>query len=176
MKKLPMLLLMLVPYSILILCSQTNMDFSTGLTIYGAIFAFNAVYAFRMPRLGFNGKQLLFWNLLMKLCNVPLVLLILLVTLITSLIGGDAIRSDVPSMVLIALLSCYFLQLSSAMFGISGFLWYHKYGALSKAGMIASAIVQLIPCIDVIGSILCYIMFRKEGQTDPLSKTASRCG
>ena len=73
MKKLPMLLLLIVPYGILILCSQTNMDFSTGLTVYGAILAFNAVYAFRMPRLGFNGKQLLFWNLLLKLCNIPLV-------------------------------------------------------------------------------------------------------
>ena len=170
-----MLLLLIVPYGILILCSQTNMDFSTGLIIYGAILAFNAVYAFRMPRLGFNGKQMLFWNLLLKLCNVPLVLLILLVTLITSLIGGEGIRGDVPSMILIALLSCYLLQLSSAMFGISGFLWCRKYGSLSKAGVISSAIVQLIPCIDVIGSILCYSMFRKEGRADPFSKTASRC-
>jgi hypothetical protein len=32
--------------------------------------------------------------------------------------------------------------------------------------MIASTIAQLIPCVDVIGAILCYIMFRKEGQTD----------
>ena len=32
--------------------------------------------------------------------------------------------------------------------------------------MIASSVVQLIPCVDVIGSVLCYMMFRKEGQTD----------
>lgn len=167
MKKLPMLLLLIVPYGILILCSQMNMDFSTGLTVYGAILVFNAVYAFRMPRVGFNGKQLLFWNLLLKLCNIPLVLLILLVTLITSLVGGEGIRGDVPLVIRIELLSCYFLQLSSAMFGISGFLWCHKYGSLSRAGVIFSTIVQLIPCIDVIGSILCYIMFRKEGQKEP---------
>jgi len=57
------------------------------------------------------------------------------------------------------------LMLSSSVFGISGFLWCHKYGTLSKVGMIASMIAQLIPCVDVIGSILCYIMFRKEGQS-----------
>ena len=38
------------------------------------------------------------------------------------------------------------------------------YGTLSKAGAIVSSIAQFIPCVDVIGSILCYIMFRKEGQ------------
>ena len=52
------------------------------------------------------------------------------------------------------------------MFGISGFRWCHKYGTLSKAGMIASLVVHRITGVDVIGSILCYIMFRKEGQAD----------
>lgn len=32
---------------------------------------------------------------------------------------------------------------------------------MKKVPMIA----QFIPCVDVIGSILCYIMFRKEGQS-----------
>lgn len=66
-------------------------------------------------------------------------------------------------MVLIALLLCYLIQISSAMFGISGFRRCRKYGMLSEAGVIASSIAQFIPCIDVIGSILCYIMFRKKG-------------
>ncbi len=160
-----MILLLIAPYAILFLCNQIGLDFSIGLWIYGALLAFNMVYAFLMPRLGFNGKQILFWNLLLKLWNIPLVLMILLVTLVSSLVGGEGIRDEVASMVLIALLSCYLIQISSAMFGISGFRWCRKYGTLSKAGVIASTIAQLIPCVDVIGSILCYIMFRKEGQT-----------
>ena len=36
--------------------------------------------------------------------------------------------------------------------------------AFSQSGVIASLIMQFIPCVDVIVSILCYIMFRKEGQ------------
>ena len=67
-------------------------------------------------------------------------------------------------MVLIALLVLFLVRLSSAVFGISGFRWYRKYGTLSKAGAVASSIVQVIPCIDVIGAILCYIMFRKDDQ------------
>ena len=163
MKKLPMILLLIVPYATLIICYQANLDITIGLCVYGALLLFNMVYAFLLPGLGVKVRQLLFWNLLLKLWNIPLVLMILLVTLVTSLVGGEGIRDEAASMVLIALLLCYLIQVSSAMFGISGFRWCRKYGTLSKAGMIASSIAQFIPCVDVIGSILCYIMFRKEG-------------
>ena len=164
MKKVPMILLLIAPYAIVFLCDQTGLDFLIGFWIYGALLVFNMVYAILLTRLGFRVKQILFWNLLLKLWNIPLVLMILLVTLVTSLAGGEGIRDEAFSMVWIALLLCYLIQISSAMFGISGFRWYRKYGTLSKAGMIASSIAQFIPCIDVIGSILCYIMFRKERQ------------
>ena len=163
MKKVPMIALLIVPYATLIICYQANLDITIGLWVYGALLLFNMVYAFLLPGLGVKVRQLLFWNLLLKLWNIPLVLMILLVTLVTSLVGGEGIRDEASSMVLIALLSCYLIQISSAMFGISGFRWCRKYGTLSKAGMIASSIAQFIHCVDVIGSILCYIMFRKEG-------------
>ena len=166
MKKLPMILLLTVPYAVLIICYGANLDFTFGLCLYGALLIFNMVYAFRLPKLGFSGKQLLFWNLLLKLCNLPLVSLILVFTLVMTVVGGEGIRDELPGMILIALLSCYLLQLSSAMFGISGYKWCRKYGTLSKGWVTASTIVQLIPGIDVIGSVLCYIMFRKEGQPD----------
>ena len=164
MKKVPMIALLIVPYATLIICYQANLDITIGVCVYGALLLFNMVYAFLLPMLGFGGKQLLFWNLLLKLWNIPLVLMILLVTLVTSLVGGEGIRDEAASIILIALLSCYLIQVSSAMFGISGFRRCRKYGTLSKAGVIASSIAQFIPCVDVIGSILCYIMFRKEGQ------------
>ena len=165
-EKIPMILLLIAPYAILFLCDQAGLDFSIGLWIYGALLLFNMVYAFLLPRLGFRVKQLLFWNLLLKLCNIPLILLIFVVTLVMMMAGGEGIRDEAASMVLIAWLSCCLIQLSSGMFGISGFRRCRKYGTLSKAGMIASSIAQFIPCVDVIGSILCYIMFRKEGQPD----------
>ena len=163
MKRIPMILLLIAPGTTVAVCYLFDLDLMPGLVICGAILILNMVYAFLLPRLGFNGKQILFWNLLLKLWNIPLVLTILLVTLITSLVGGEGIRDEAALMVLIAWLACYLIQLSSAMFGISGFRWCRKYGTLSQAGMIASSLAQFIPCIDVIGSILCYIMFRKEG-------------
>lgn len=168
-----MITLLAVPYVILIVCSFTNLDFSIGLYIYGSILAFNMVYAFLMPKFGANGKQLLFWNLLLKLCHIPLVLLILVFTLIMTVIGGEGIHDEVPAMIMIALLSCYMLQISSAMFGISGFLWCRKYGRLPAVAVVFSTIAQLTPCVDIVGSILCYILFRKKGQTDTSPKTIS---
>ena len=76
--------------------------------------------------------------------------MILLATLVSSLVGSEGICDEAALMVLIALLFCYLIQISSVMFGISGFRLCRKYGTLSKAG--------------VIGSFLCYIMFRKEVQ------------
>lgn len=160
MKKIPMILLLIAPGAAVAICYLFNLDLMPGLFICGAILVFNMVYAFWMPKLGFNGKQILFWNLLLKLCQLPLILLILLFVLVMAMVGGEGIGSVVT----IALLACWLIQLSSAMFGISGFRWCHQYGTLSKAGMIASTVAQLIPSVDVIGSILCYILFRKEKQ------------
>ena len=70
MKKVPMIALLIVPYATLILCYQANLDITIGLWVYGALLLFNMVYAFLLPRLGFKVKQILFWNLLLKLCNL----------------------------------------------------------------------------------------------------------
>ena len=170
MKKLPMILLLIAPYAIYFLCDCTNMDFAIGLCIYGVILVLNMVYAFLIPKLEFSGKQLLFWNLLIKLCHIPLVVIILLVVLMTSLIGGEAMRDAVPSMILIAFAGCYMLQLSSAMFGISGFLWLYRNDRLTRKDVAFCTAAQLIPIADVLGSVVCYFMFRKHGQTSEKAK------
>lgn len=159
-----MILLMIAPYMILAVCYWMTLDMMAGLWVYGALLLFNMVYAFLLPGLGFNGKQLLFWNMLLKLCNIPLVNLIRVFTLVMLMVGGERLQDESVSMVAITFLVLFLVRLSSAMFGISGFRWCRKYGTLSKAGEAVSSIVQFIPCVDVIGSVLCFIMFRKEGQ------------
>ena len=166
MKRIPMILLLVAPGATLAICYLADLDLTPGLFVCGAILIFNMVYAFLLPRLGFKVKQISFWNLLLKLSQVPLISLILLLTLVMAMVGGEGIGA----VVIAALLACWLLMLSSSVYGISGFLWCHKYGTLSKAGMIASMIAQLIPCVDVIGSILCYIIFRKEGHPNTLKR------
>lgn len=165
LKKIPMILLLIVPYAVLIVCYRLNLDMMIGIGLYGALLLFNMIYAFWMPKLGFNGKQILFWNLLLKLCNIPLINLIRVSALVMLLIGGKQMQEQSVSMVLIALLVLFLVRLSSTVFGISGFRCCRKHGTLSKAGVVISSIIQFIPCIDVIGTIICYVMFRKEGQS-----------
>ena len=165
-----MILLLIAPYAIYFLCDILYMDLAIGLCIYGAILIFNMVYTFLMPKLEFSGKQLLFWNLLIKLCHIPLVVIILFVVLMTSLTGGEAMRDAVPTMILIAFAGCYMLQLSSAMFGISGFLWLYRNDRLTRKDVAFCTAAQLIPVVDVLGSVLCYFMFRKHGQTSEKAK------
>ena len=76
MKKAPMILLLIAPYAIVVVCSQLELDLVIGICGYAGLILFNMVYAFRLPGLGFNGKQILRWNLLLKLCNIPLEALI----------------------------------------------------------------------------------------------------
>lgn len=53
-------------------------------------------------------------------------------------------------------------RISSAAFGISGLRWCRKYGTLSKVGLIIGSVVQMQSGVDVIGSIICCIIFRKD--------------
>ena len=162
MKKIPMILLLSAPYLILFAYYQTPMDVTIPLCIYGVFLIFNMVYAFLLPRLGFNGKQILFWNMLLKLCNIPLVMLIRVSTLVLLMIGGKNLPNGGWSMVGIALVIVFLVRLSSAMFGISGLRWFRRCGKLSRSGAVAWSAVQLIPCVDVIGAILCCIRLRRE--------------
>ena len=73
-----------------------------GLVICGAFLLFNMVYAFLLPKLGFNGTQILRWNLLLKLCQIPLISLILLFALVMAMVGGEGIGSVAVA----ALLAC----------------------------------------------------------------------
>lgn len=71
-----MILLLVTPYVILTVCCWMTLDIMFGLWVYGLLLQFSIIYAFLLPGLGFGGKQLLFWNLLLNLCNIPLVNLI----------------------------------------------------------------------------------------------------
>ena len=164
MKKLPMLLQLIVPYVILI-CGFAAMDITVGITyFYGLILIFNMAYAFLLPKLGFDGRGILFWNLLLKLCNIPVVLCIMLFALLMTLIGGKNLGSDVAIMFKIVFCVCYVLQLSTSVFGLSGLLWYRKQGLLSVKSVISRTLVQMIPLIGIWGSVYCYFSLRQKNR------------
>jgi len=157
-----MLLQLIVPYVILF-CGFAAMDFTIGIVcFYAVILIMNMAYAFLLPKLGFDGRRILFWNLLLKLCNIPIDLCIIFFAFIMTLIGGNNLSSDTTIIFKIAFFVCYALQLSTSVFGFSGLLWYRKQGLLSVKSVIACTFVQMVPLIGLLGSIYCYVSLRKR--------------
>ena len=63
MKKLPMILLLAGPYALLIgilFSSESGIFLKAGGIIYIMLLLFNMIYAFLLPRLGFDEKQIIY--------------------------------------------------------------------------------------------------------------------
>lgn len=153
MKKIPMLLLLTTPY-ILIVSIIADSVSSIVLFLFATVLVLNMVYAFILPRLGFDGKQILFWNMLLKLCNIPVFLLVFLIVLLTHVL----ILPLLPFL----LLFDYFLLLSTTMYGISGLRSCYKSGNISLTTLIVHTIAQFLFCVDVFSAVYCYIKVCKS--------------
>ncbi len=86
MKKIPMFLLMIAP------CAFAWLFFHSGpsaalILSYLSILLFNILYPLFLPRLNFSGQRLLFWDMLLKLWNIPLYLTLLLATSAYGIVG-----------------------------------------------------------------------------------------
>ena len=73
MKKIPMLLLLAAPYIFIAVCAAKELGgvaFLTWILLCVLIYLPNMIYAFILPGFGYDGKQLLFWSLLLKAVNI----------------------------------------------------------------------------------------------------------
>ena len=155
MKKIPMILMLIAPYFLFAMYVVGNLDLlSLGLLVFGIIMLFGAVYAFFLPRMGFSGKQILFWSMLLKICNIPIFLSIFAVGLFLFVM----IIPLIPLLVLFDL----FLLLSTSMYGINGIIQCRKERCLSKKEAIVNIVLHFMFCVDVFSSMYCYIRSRKS--------------
>ena len=160
MKKIPMLLLLIAPYAFGCFMSYSfgnNANIRAGIVFYAAVLLLNMIYAFILPRCGFDGEQILFWSMLLKLCHVPIYLFIFAIVLLT----------HVLSIALIPILFVfdYSLLLSSSAYGISGVLNVYKRKKIPLITLVANIFAQLIFCVDVFSSIYCYAKIRKVSKS-----------
>lgn len=158
-KRIPMILLLVVPYGFLGSClAQTTEDTGSslliGLGLLGIVLLCNLIYAFVLPRLGFAGRQILFWNLLLKLCNIPVYLFVFAVVLVTNVL-------IIPMLPFLFLFD-YTLLLASTMYGISGLLCCYQEGTVSRKMLVTHIVAQCFFCVDVFSAIYCYIKIRKK--------------
>lgn len=155
MKKIPMIIMLIAPYFLFGIYMAENLELlSIGLLVFGIIMLLGAVYSFFLPRIGFSGKQILFWSMLLKICNIPVFLFIFAVGLFLFVV----IIPLIPLLVLFDL----FLLLSTSMYGINGIIQCGKERCLSKKEVIINIVLHFIFCADVFSSIYCYIRSRKN--------------
>ena len=157
MKKIPMLLLLIAPYAFglfMMYSVGNNTNLRAGIIVYLFVLLLNMVYAFILPRFGFDGEQILFWSMLMKLCNIPIYLFIFAIVLLTHVLS--------ISLIPILFAFDYSLLLSSSAYGISGMLNCFKNKKLSLTTLVVNVIAQFVFCFDVFSSIYCYRKVRKD--------------
>lgn len=162
MKKIPMFLLTLLPYGIvtafwllLKLSNEQDTSFNTPLVMLIMLVAFCffamplALYAFVLPLLKHPGRKILFWNMFLKLWNIPIFVVVFIL----------GVGLSIWVFFLLPLLAAfdYALLLSSTTYGISGLLCMAKDGKFSKPMVVLNIILQFIFCLDVFSAIYCYV-------------------
>ena len=118
----------------------------------------NMIYAFLLPRLGTTPRQLLFWNMVLKLCNIPVFAGVFLVALLLNIMV-------IPLLPFLMLFD-YSLLLPSSMYGISGIWQNYQKGKFSAVETAVNIILHFFFCADVFSSIYCYLRGRKVSQSN----------
>lgn len=150
MKNIPMILLLFTPYVIMFTGSWLgNTPYLCGFIPFAVILLFNMVYAFFLPRLGYTGKEILFWNMLLKICNIPAFLGL-------CFIGFVMLMFRVEYGGLFTCLLAYVLLLSSTMFGVSGLICCYKEGVIPRKTFIVQIFLHFIFFTDVVSAIYCH--------------------
>lgn len=155
MKKAPIIVMLIAPYFLFGMYMSENLQLlSVGLIIFAIAMVCGAIYAFFLPRLGFSGQQILFWCMLLKICNIPIFLFIFTIGLFLFVV-------IIPLIPLLALFD-FFLLLSTSMYGINGVIQCGREKSLPKKVVVINIVLQFIFCADVFSAIYCYVRARKN--------------
>lgn len=81
------------------------------------IFIPNAIYAFVLVAHGEKSDVILFWDMLLKVCNIPIYIMVFIVGFFTTLLGPFGIP-----LILLLVSFDYLLLLPSTMYGVGGLI------------------------------------------------------
>lgn len=163
----PMMLLLFMPYlfvvifgGMLFLYGLSNMVLGIALGMYGIIcliiFLPNMIYAFILPKKGYTAKQILFWDMVLKICNIPIYITVFLNGLLLAITPMGFL------LIFILVIFDYILLLPSTMYGISGLIQARKKDFISKQKFIVHVIFHFMFCLDVISAVISYCSVRNE--------------
>lgn len=159
MKKLPMILLLTAPYVLLLgffgsISADSDGPALAGLAYFLLCLLCGMVHAFAMPRLGFTARQILLWNMVLKLSFIPFYAIVFLIVLVTNVML-------IPALPFVLFVE-YLLLLSSGMYGISGLKCAYQRGSVSKGFLVVNIAAHLCFCLDVVSAVFCCRKLKKS--------------
>ena len=131
------------------------------------IFIPNMIYAWLLPKLGYNEEKILFLNMVLKLCFIPFNLIIFLLPIY-------ALFLPIGFLVLIMVLGTplgifliifvYLCLITTSMYGIRGLWQAYKKKKITKGFMIVNMVMHLFFILDVISSVIIYTTVKMRSE------------
>jgi thiamine transporter ThiT len=124
------------------------------------------IYAFVLAKNREKSTVLLFWDMLLKLCNIPIYLLIFF---IGTFIGASSglVVTILPfslAIVFILMIFDYLLLLPSSMYGVSGLIQARREGHITTVALVVNCILHFLFCLDVISAIIMFCVVRLKSK------------
>lgn len=124
------------------------------------IFIANMFYPFVAAKWT-SGRELLFWDMIIKLCYIPIYVLVFVMGAVLMIVPKGLI------FVLFLMIFDYLLLLPSTMYGVSGLMKASKEGKISRGIAVIGIILHFFFCTDVICAAVMYFIVKgrdKKGE------------
>lgn len=140
----------------LILHKDSDLLIPLYFLMIAAVFVPGGIYAFVLLKRGEKSSALLFWDMLLKLCNIPIYLLIFIV--------GIGMTLFPPNFIFVPFLMFfdYILLLPSSMYGVSGLIQAVKEEKLSVFAAVVNGILHFFFCADVISAVVVFCKVKSK--------------
>lgn len=156
----PILTMMFVPYALAL--SNDNSNVWLAPIMVGIVSLLSMIYPWLLTRFGYNARQILFWNMLLKIAHIPFFVFICLVCV---MLFPLTIPLIIPAMII-----DYIVLLGSAMYGVNGLRLCRKFENFSATAIVVNIVMQFFFCANVISAIYCYVKVRKASKSSVLSE------
>ncbi|WP_252236758.1 MULTISPECIES: hypothetical protein [unclassified Clostridium] len=121
-------------------------------------FISNMIYPFILAKHGESSTALLFWDMLLKLCNIPIYIVVFM-------FGSIMMIWPLGFGVVIALflaLFDYIMLLPSSMYGVNGIVRAYREKKITKSTAVVNCILHFLFCLDVVSAIVMFCIVKSK--------------
>lgn len=123
-------------------------------------FISNMIYPFILAKHGESSTTLLFWDILLKLCNIPIYIVVFM-------FGSIMMIWPLGFGVVIAIFLAIFdfiMLLPSSMYGVNGIVQACREKKITKLTAVVNCILHFLFCLDVISAIVMFCIAKSKSK------------